>query len=405
MSVLRRYQRSLLSSLNHDRDINGGRAVLAGQQTLLRSLLMLTDISLTFSANRALLGFMRLSYVLKRQMEQQGIELKMSDDLRGMRAEVNNVKPRLVNVSAPSTPQNQIARSNDELELVSAHRVDTSSSLTSSQLFASASDEPIERAITPTYAYGTRHLGAISEEKRISQSLRLSSVSTIGKKLKGLQPPLLGQVSQALLTLSDDGWVQERHRSGRRHRQQRAPRRLGSKGVPSMSSTPLQVSLQSSQRLIPQDERKEVPRPRTLEYYEPGRVNGSLIVEPNGNAHERSPVSTVSNQSKRHSISSRVKLIFTDLGLVNSPRHLVHTLDALSTVLNTLGTEMNLVTLRELRLLLFLKKFRRLLTSLTVEDSSLRSVKGGLIHGNKYKINLVPYNVFARGVPKQKFWS
>lgn len=447
MSVPRRYQRTGIGSVHADAPPPtraNGRLALGGTVPLLRSLLLLTDILLTYLINRASLGFMRSSYVLKRQMEEQGLIQGDNDNLRDLRG---------VLLATPVVEEvdNELREA-----LHPAYRVDTTSLVSSHQLFRSATTlfESLGPAPVPepsSSKYSRRNLRKIDEEKRMSVVSTLSSNATLnrpplrlststplnGSTLlrrlsepiprrhsvspqpynKSIQPPLSSRSSISNVDIITD---EPNHIRSPRSPQSQPPsqqsrraslggvRRLGqrlpvvSPGSPNSLTSPVDDSLVASLKQNgshaslnhrPRDDRPRDDRPR------------------DDRSHRRSGTS----RRVRNSHPSEIDLIqagsIDTLLMMNTSTALVLALPRYtsSTLPNTSSADMLLMNLKDLRLLQFFgKKFRRslivskFLNSLETTAATNASTKR---KGNKYKVNLVPYNIFARGVPKSKLWS
>lgn len=442
MSVPRRYQRTGIGGVHADSTPppttrGHGRLVLAGTVNLLRSLLLLTDILLTYLINRASLGFMRSSYVLKRQMEEQGL-IEGDENLQNLRG---------VLLTTPV-----LEETDDELKeaLDPAYRIDTTSLVSSHQLYRSATTlfdslgpVPVPE---PTSRYGRRNLRKIDEEKRMSVASALSSNATLnqaplrlsnstplnGSTLlrrysdpvprrhsvspqpynKSIQPPLSARSSIASLDIliSDSNRAhsarsppsQPTHQSQSESRRASlgGVRRLGQR-LPIMSpSSPNSVASPVNNDLV-----------TSLKKY------GSLSSLNHRQPEDRSNRRSVASRRVRNSHPSEIDLIqarsIETLLMMNTSAALSQAMPhhyTSSTLQNpSLSADMLLVNLKDLRLLQFFsKKFRRslivskFLNSLETTTATNGSTKR---KGNKYKVNLVPYNIFARGVPKNKLWS
>ncbi|MCH0628955.1 hypothetical protein JNB11_03130 [Kocuria palustris] len=442
MSVPRRYQRTGIGGVHADSTPptttrGHGRLVLAGTVNLLRSLLLLTDILLTYLINRASLGFMRSSYVLKRQMEEQGL-IEGDENLRNLRG---------VLLTTPV-----LEETDDELKeaLDPAYRIDTTSLVSSHQLYRSATTlfdslgpVPVPE---PTSRYGRRNLRKIDEEKRMSVASALSSNATLnqaplrlsnstplnGSTLlrrysdpvprrhsvspqpynKSIQPPLSARSSIVSLDIliSDNNRAhsarsptsQPTHQSQSESRRASlgGVRRLGQR-LPMMSpSSPNSVASPVNDDLV-----------TSLKKY------GSLSSLNHRHPEDRSNRRSVASSRVRNSHPNEIDLIqarsIETLLMMNTSAALSQAMPhhyTSSTLQNpSSSADMLLVNLKDLRLLQFFsKKFRRsLIVSKFLNSLETTAATNGSTKrkGNKYKVNLVPYNIFARGVPKNKLWS
>ncbi|CAN3366331.1 hypothetical protein DICA3_F00738 [Diutina catenulata] len=488
-----------------------------------------TDISSTYSTNRASLGFMRSSYVLKRQLEKNGETVRLGDNLDASQMPQEAARPRIIEVPSPNkpavmpvvdqldaSPEKQTHapsspadsgrnghRRNDSSSsregLGPAYRMQADSSASSvSEVYASAA-ESFGSSSTDTSDDESlvldrereRNLRSIAEEKRMSDVSTSSSVATInGTGVVMDQSPVrdtyTARPSRTESSESDDSgiWATERH--GRTPRGSRRPlhserpvRRLGqtSSVASSVISVPSGMVAPDIGSITPPDRddssafsyqhdngkapalrmrksgsdlhtpmspssssqftQQQTPSSRPSSYV--ASVASSAKIPPSPAGHSDSPLSAApSDRRKRNSIGGRVKSLFGSSSRerppssqtsmrssISRPRpDSTSNLDSItmssvdnssafagsqhsgqaSTLNSRRPSTMDMVseTSRSSSRRSLLNKIRnRSSVDTTLQPSSV-APGGSKIKGNKYKVHSVPYNIFARGIPRNK---
>lgn len=497
-----------------------------------RSLSVHTDILSTYSTNRASLGFMRSSYVLKRQLEKNGETVRLGDNLDASQMPQEAARPRIIEVPSPNkpavmpvvdqldaSPEKQTHapslpadsgrnghRRNDSLLLREglgpAYRMqaDLLALLVlevyalAAELFGLSSTDTLDDELLVLDRERERNLRSIAEEKRMSDVLTLSSVATInGTGVVMDQSPVrdtyTARPARTESLESDDLgiWATERH--GRTPRGLRRPlhserpvRRLGQTllvallvilvplgmvapdiglitppdrddslafsyqhdngKAPALRMRKLGSDLHTPMLplLLLQFTQQQTPLSRPLLYVALVALLAKIPPLPAG--HLDLPLSAApSDRRKRNSIGGRVKSLFglnsrerppslqtLMRSLISRPRpDSTSNLDLITMLLvdnllafagsQHLGQALTLNLRRPLTMVMVLETLRLLLRRLLLNkirnrslvDTTLQPLSvapgGSKIKGNKYKVHSVPYNIFARGIPRNKLFN